>query len=207
MTNKEKVQQQIADAAVERVATAVDSLYDNEAFVEFATKAEVAKLNLAKLQKAEQDCAAIVAAMPIYNVKTRENRKWMPSNTFGLGMEVQALLRIATGIQYSAADHKAAMLATLGVDSVVVDMIAESMGSNTYFSSNYNTIVEGKPADVNTLVPALQLLASRMGTTVDTTALNETNLRNRAEVARIKAEKDQAEYEATQLLSEGKVVI
>ena len=207
MTNKEKVQKQIAEAAVERVSTAVDSLYDNKAFVEFATKAEIARLNLAKLQKAEQDCAAIVAAMPIYNNKTRENRKWLPTNIFGLGMEVQALLRIATGIQYSAADHKAAMLATLGIDSVVIDMIAESMGSNTYFSTNYNTIVEGKPANIDILVPALQLLASKLGTTVDTTALNETNLRNRAEIARIKAEKDQAEYEATQLLSEGKVVI
>ena len=41
MTKKEQTMAQIAQAAVNRIADAVDSLYDNEAFVAFATGAEV----------------------------------------------------------------------------------------------------------------------------------------------------------------------
>lgn len=207
MTKKEQVMAQIAAAAVSRITDAVDSLYDNDTFVAFATGAEVTNLCLKKIRDTEAKCAAVVASMPIYSAKTRENRKWLPANTYGLGAEANALIRIATGMQYAATEHKQAMIAATGISEVVIDMVNDALGSLPYYNRNYMIVVDGKPANAAQLAQALSLLGSQLNVAVDVSLITEATMVNRYTSAKLRAEKSLAEAQSASLLSDGKVII
>lgn len=197
----------IAEMAMTRVSDAVDSLYDDENFVSAAVGAKATDLVLQAIAKCEAKCAAVVVSMPLFNNKTRENRKWLPTQAYGLPLEAQALIRVAGGIQYSAAEHKQMMLATTSLNEVIINMVLDSLGSLPYYNRNYMTVVEGKPTDSKKLAQSLKLMAAQLGVTLDTSAICDNSMDARYTVAKLRAEKSEAEAMKASITSEGKVII
>lgn len=161
---------------------------------------------LAKLKDIETKCSGIVAAMPMYSTKTRENRKWSPSSQFNLSTEVSNLVRILTGIQYSAAEHKQQMLAITGLSEALLDNTLASLGSLPYYNRNYGVLVEGQPA-TSDLAVNLQLCANALDTVIDTGFINETFMTRRTAAARIKAETQAAEVIKATAASDDKIIM
>ena len=194
-------------AASERIAAAVESLYENPAYIEAAINVEQSAQVLENLDRIERSCEAIVAAMPIFNTKTRQNRKWMPTQAYGYDLTVQAIIRICTGITYSANEHKRQMLAVTGLSDVLLAAVVDNLPSEPYYSRNYGVVVEGKEGNVQALAQAIQLVATQLGVVVPTTSLTPEFVRTRAEVARIKAERQAAEAQTSALLATDRVII
>lgn len=194
-------------AASERIAAAVESLYENPAYIEAAINVEQSAQVLENLDRIERSCEAIVSAMPIFSTKTRQNRKWMPTQTYGYDLTIQAIIRICTGITYSANEHKRQMLAVTGLSDVLLAAVVDNLPSEPYYSRNYSVVVEGKEGNVQALAQAIQLVATQLGVIVPTTSLTPEFVRTRAEVARIKAERQAAEAQTSALLATDRVII
>lgn len=155
--------------------------------------ASIRESNAAKLAELNTACETIVSSMPIYNSKTRDNRKWSPSGLYGFGSEVGKLVSLLSGIQYSAAEHKAQMLAYTGLTESAIEAALEAVGGLPYYSNNYCTVVEGTPMDVTAAKQSLELLALDLGLTLDTSKLTESNATYQRAIALAKAEKTAAE--------------
>lgn len=148
-----------------------------------------------KLADLDKMCEEITASMPIFNSKTRENRKWRPSKVYNLGKHVEYITGLCSGIQYSAAEHKAQMLLATGLSEDLIEEVVESMGSTAYFNKNYNVIVEETPYNYNRLIAALDVIADRLELDANFAGLTEQSMAHRFERARINADLAKAQSE------------
>jgi hypothetical protein len=141
----------------------------------FAAKVRIAANGgqTAKLQKMVSECEAIVAGMPINNPKTRTARKWAGAHRFGYGPQVDLMYQLATGILYACADHKQLLLAHTGLDLEVIEQVVEAFGAPTYYSRNYNTVVEAKPYCLELVTAVVDVMQSELGVVVDTSKLTK----------------------------------
>lgn len=133
------------------------------------------------LQKLVDECAAIVASTPVFNNKTRANRVWAGSRKFNYGTQVDLMYQLATGILFSCAEHKQLLLAHTKLDLQLLEDIVEAFGTPTYYSRNYNTIVEAKPYDVERVKASINVMQSSLGVVVDTSALTESKFKEEFE--------------------------
>lgn len=149
----------------------------------------------AKLQKLVDECAEIVASVPVYNAKTRTNRVWAGSRKIGYGSQVDLMYQLASGILYACAEHKQLLLAHTGLNLEVLDQMVKAFGTPTYYSRNYHTVIEEKPYDIAMVKSTVDVLQSELGVVIDTKDLNEQSFKNDFERARIQAANtwDQAE--------------
>jgi hypothetical protein len=141
----------------------------------------------ASLQSLVDECAEIVASVPVYNQKTRNNRVWAGTHRYNMGNQIDLLYQLATGILYACAEHKQLLLTHTGLDMEAIQTFVDAFGTPSYYSRNYHTIVEAKPYQVDVLQSAVAVLQSELGVVVNTSALTEDNL---------KAEYDRAEVTA-----------
>ena len=138
------------------------------------------------LQQLVDECSAIVASMPVHNSKTRTNRVWAGGHRYNYGTQVDLMYQLATGILYACAEHKQLLLAHTGLNTELLNQLVESFGSPSYYSRNYHTIVEAKPANVDKLQAALAVMQSELGVVADTAGVNTDTLETefvRAEVS------------------------
>lgn len=183
---KAKLDSQIA----ERLSAKVEAVLNNPIIQEGMIVTGMLERTIGKLKEAEALCSGIVEAMPIYSTRTRETRKWSPSPQFGLSTEISAIIRLLTGIQYSAADHKNQMLAVTGLSEPLIEATLDSLGSLPYYNRNYSVVVEGKPMDVTKFAVNIQLVALAIGVTVDTSLLTDKLTTKRTSDALLIAEKN-----------------
>lgn len=160
-----------------------------------------------KLKSLEAICEQIIATMPEINRKTRKNFEWSPRREYGLGLHIQALTGLLNGIQYSSHKHKPHLLAALGLSEHLIESTLDALGSPSYYSENYSTIIPETPACVETLNNNLLIIEQALGITLDKSKIDETSFKTRFEVARLKAELDQADAMATLALQAQKVAI
>lgn len=128
------------------------------------------------LQQLVDECAAIVASMPMHNTKTRTNRVWSGGHRYNYGTQVDLMYQLATGILYACAEHKQLLLAHTGLNTELLSQLVESFGSPSYYSRNYHTIVEAKPANIDKLQAALAVMQSELGVVADTGNVTSDNL-------------------------------
>lgn len=141
-----------------------------------------AKVNLAvkdtqtaKLQQMVDECAAIVASVPVFNSKTRTNRVWAGSHKYSYGTQIDLMYQLATGILYACAEHKQLLLAHTGLELELLEQMVKAFGQPTYYSRNYHTIVEAKPFTLEAVKDTVEIMQSRLDVIVDTTELTFDN--------------------------------
>ena len=162
-------------------------------FIQAKTQASIAQETADAIQAIESKCQAIIESMPIFSKKTRENRKWNPSNYYGLGSHIGGIYRILTGILYSTTDHKVQLLASTGLYEDLVESTINAFGNTAYYSETHKVIVPAIPYNINTLIANLTLIADILNINPDMQAVTEANLSKIFQSALAKAEADQTQ--------------
>lgn len=162
-------------------------------FIQAKTQASIAQETADAIQAIESKCQAIIESMPIFSKKTRENRKWNPSNYYGLGSHIGGIYRILTGILYSTTDHKVQLLASTGLYEDLVESTINAFGNTAYYSETHKVIVPAIPYNIDTLVANLTLIADILNINPDMQAVTEANLSKMFQSALAKAEADQTQ--------------
>lgn len=139
--------------------------------------AQAANATTAKLERLEAECTAVVAAMPVYSARTRENRKFNPTRFYGLGNDIAIVIGLLSGINYSAREHRAQLMAKTSLNSTIIEQTLESLGSLSYYSKNYGVVVEAKPYSVKSLKANLDTVAAMMNISLDTSVINEDSMK------------------------------
>lgn len=148
-----------------------------------------------KLTSLLDECAGIVASMPIYSKATREQRKFNASKVYGFGNQLSNLLALLSGIQYAASEHKALLLAHTGLSEDLIEQTLEAFGRPAYYSSNYSIVVEEQPFDAPKALDCLKLIEAALDVELDKSKVTPATFKTQFEVARIKAETAQAASE------------
>lgn len=154
----------------------------------------------AKLQKLVDECAEIVASVPVYNAKTRTNRVWAGSHKYNYGTQVDLMYQLATGILYACQEHKQLLLAHTGLNLELLEQMVKAFGTPTYYSRNYHTIVEDKPFEIDMVQSTVEVMQSELGVVVDTSALTLSNFE--LEFARAEITAEQAYNQAKEAIAE-----
>lgn len=162
-------------------------------FIQAKTQASIAQETADAIQTIESKCQVIIESMPIFSKKTRENRKWNPSNYYGLGSHIGGIYRILTGILYSTTDHKVQLLAETGLYEDLVESTILAFGNTAYYSETHKVIVPAVPYNIDTLVSNLTLIADILNINPDMQAVTETTLSKIFQSAESKAEADQTQ--------------
>lgn len=162
-------------------------------FIQAKTQASIAQETADAIQTIESKCQVIIESMPIFSKKTRENRKWNPSNYYGLGSHIGGIYRILTGILYSTTDHKVQLLAETGLYEDLVESTILAFGNTAYYSETHKVIVPAVPYNIDTLVSNLTLIADILNINPDMQAVTETALAKIFQSAESKAEADQTQ--------------
>lgn len=173
---------------------------ENEGTQQAIMRKVIAEETISKLNQLHQICESIVTSMPIYNTATKENRKWKPTRTYGFGDQIALLTGLLTGIQYAANEHKADMLLGTNLTSTLVESTLNSLGSLTYYSPRYETIVLGVPMNVDEFKQNIELINIMLGLDINTSSITEAAAQQREALAKVKAEKDKQEHELTKAL-------
>jgi rubrerythrin len=148
------------------------------------------KDSIEALKSSIEQCKDIVDSMPVYDAKSRQNRTFNPRSEYRLGKQFELLSGLLTGVQYSAREHKDQMLEVLGLNELTIELALDAMGSRTYYSKNYQEIVDGTPAEVTTLVDELQEVADALGIVLDDSKLTNKHFDRLEQMARVKATRD-----------------
>lgn len=163
--------------------------------------AQAANATTAKLERLEAECTAVVAAMPVYSARTRENRKFNPTRFYGLGNDIAIVIGLLSGINYAAREHRAQLMVKTGLNSTIIEQTLESLGSLSYYSKNYGVVVEAKPYSVKSLKANLDTVAAMMNISLDTSVINEDSMKAlwlNAEVRALKQYNEAMEGDAIQ---------
>lgn len=187
--------------------TATINRANNVAILDATVQVQASESVSNRLREITAMCEQTISSMPVFNKKTRENRKWMPSAQYGLGNHITDLTGLLTGIQYSASVHKPYLLAASGLSEDLIESTVEALGSTPYFSLNYGIIIDGTDYNLPKLLANLAVIESIIDIELDKSKLTEANLVNRTVLARAKAERALAEYELGLALKEQMITI
>ena len=142
-----------------------------------------AKVNLAvrnqqteKLQQLVEDCAGIIASVPIHNTKTRSERVWAGNHRFNYGTQIDLAYQLATGVLYSCQEHKQLLMAHVPVNLELLEQFIKAFGTPSYYSRNHHVVVEAKPANIDELQAALVVLQSELDVIIDTQEITPENV-------------------------------
>lgn len=128
------------------------------------------------LQTLVNECAEIVAGVPVHNPKTRANRIWAGSHRYNYGTQIDLMYQLATGILYSCHEHKQLLLAHSGLNLELLEQFTKSFGSPMYYSRTYHSIVEAKMYNIELLKSTVDVMQSELSVVIDTTGINADNL-------------------------------
>lgn len=141
-----------------------------------------------QLQKLVDECAEIVASVPVHDPRTRTNRVWAAGHRYNYGTQVDLMYQLATGILYSCQEHKQLLLTHTGLNNELVAKLVESFGSPSYYSRNYHTVVEAKPANPDAVKAVINVMQSELGVVIDTTQVTPNNFELEFVRAEVKAQ-------------------
>lgn len=192
---QEANEKRIAEAAELATLQATLKLESSETLFNSKVKLAASSAQTKVLQELVDQCAAIVDSVPITNPKTRTARKWAASRRFTFGTQINLMYQLATGILYSCAEHKQLLLAHTGLDAELLEQVVESFGTPTYYSRNYNTVVDAKPHDLESVQAAIAVMQSELGVVVDTSLLTDEQFSLEFGRAQITAHENKAKAE------------
>ena len=160
-------------------------------FIQAKTIAAIAQETSDNIQEIESNCQAIIESMPIFSKKTRENRKWNPSNYYGLGSHIGGVYRILTGILYSTTDHKVQLLSSTGLYEDLIESTILAFGNTAYYSETHKVVVPAIPYNIDILLSNLTLISDILNINPDMQAVTEASLSKIFKSAEAKAEADE----------------
>ena len=160
-------------------------------FIKAKTTASLAQDTSNAIQTIEIKCQAVIEAMPIFSKKTRENRKWNPSNYYGLGSHIGGIYRILTGILYSTTEHKTQLLAETGLYEDLVESTINAFGNTAYYTDTHKVIVPAVPYNYDLLVSNLTLISDILNINPDMQLVTEANLAKIFQAAQTRAEAEE----------------
>lgn len=129
-----------------------------------------------KLQNLVDECAGIIASVPIHNPKTRSDRKWSGNHRFNYGTQIDLMYQLATGILYSCQEHKQLLLAHVPISLEALEQFVDAFGTPAYYSRNHHVVVKAKPANLEALQEIVAVLQSELDIIIDTADLTPENL-------------------------------
>jgi len=143
----------------------------------FAAKVKLAANGeqTAKLQQLVDECAEIVASVPVHNPKTRTNRVWAGSHKYNYGTQVDLMYQLATGILYACQEHKQLLLAHTGLNLELLEQMVKAFGTPTYYSRNNHVVVESRSYDFDMVKSTIDVMQSELSVVVDTSAITRNN--------------------------------
>lgn len=169
------------------------SLLTNEAYQEAQVNQALRDMATDGLNSLIDQCKQIVESNPVYSKQLKQNRTFNLSSRFGLGNQITLLSGLLSGIQYSVQEHSQLMHAITGLSPDLIEATLMHLGSLPYYSDNYNEVIEGTPGNAEELRKCILLIEGILGFTIDKTLINQSVMDRQYYVAKVKAEKAQAE--------------
>ena len=140
------------------------------------TNIALANETVTKLKELEAACASIVQALPLQDRTAREIRKWRPVRVYRMGLELELLSGLVTGIKYAANEHRELMLQATGLSEVLIDALNDAIGQRPYYSQTTGQVVEGKLFDVKTFKELVMLLEDELNVLFDLSSITEAKV-------------------------------
>ena len=114
--------------------------------------------------------------------------------TFGLGEVPSLILTIATNVMYAKMDDREELYIASKLNTVLVEMLVESIGRPAYFNAKDLVVEEAIPYDVDKARASIKLAYIAMGlvSEPDLSKLTEENFERRFKSAQLQAEELQA---------------
>jgi hypothetical protein len=129
-------------------------------------------------------CEALIDSMPIYSEKTRQDKKWKTSTQYGYGNQVELLIGLLSGIQYSDKTHKAHLLALTGLNEDLIESTLDGFGNPTYYSNIDGMVIEERPFNLDKILTNISLVEQALDIILDKDKLTGVNMRSRFQSAR-----------------------
>lgn len=114
--------------------------------------------------------------------------------TFGLGEIPSLILTIATNVMYAKMDDREELYIASKLNTVLVEMLVESVGRTAYFNAKDLVVEEAIPYDIEKVRSSIKLAYIAMGlvSEPDLSKLTEDNFSRRFKAAQLQAEELQA---------------
>lgn len=197
---KTEAEKQIKEATEVAILKAQLALETNPALIKAKAHMAFIGQQTAKLEQMVKECEAIVVSMPIHNPKTRDNRVWNGAHRYTFGTQIDLMYQLASGIQYSCAEHKQLLIAHTGLNQELIEQFLKGFGMPTYYSRSNHAIVEAKPYNLAQVKDAVDIMQSVLEISVDTSELTEENFQY--EFERAKSTADEALKQANEAIAE-----
>lgn len=199
--NKSKLQAKVQEAML-RAQIALET---NEDVLNSKALLAVRNEQTQKLQNLVNECQGIISSVAIFNPKSNENRIWLGKYRSLFGNQINLMYQLVSGILYSCQEHKELLLAHTGLNLELVEQTVNAFGTPSYYSRNYNTVIDSEPYDLAKVKATVDILQSELGVTVDTSELTEKNFQK--EFLRAENNAQKAYQEAQEAIAEADFVL
>jgi hypothetical protein len=177
-----------------REARELNALSDPK-IVEAKIKAELRDEEIDKLRTYIEQCQHVVESVPVYDTRTRTQRKWNRSAAYQFDTAVQLLTNLCNNIQYSPAEHKELMLNIVPLSVATVEQVANMFNRNSRYSNIQDTIIEGTAGNEEKFKDMFRFLTLQLGVEFNLDQFDQDKLDYHEKVAYARAEKMQAQHE------------
>ena len=93
-----------------------------------------------------------------------------------MGLELELLSGLVTGIKYAANEHRELMLQATGLSEVLIDALNDAIGQRPYYSQTTGQVVEGKLFDVKTFKELVMILEDELNVMFDLSGITEAKV-------------------------------
>jgi len=163
--------------------------------VEAKIKAELRDEEIAKLRNYVEQCQHIVESVPVYDTRTRTQRKWNKSAAYQFDTAVQLLTNLANNMQYSPMEHKELMFNVVPLSVSTVEQITSMFNRNTRYSNIQDEILKGTAGSEDEYKDMFRYLTLQLNVEFNLDQFDKERLDYHEKVAVARAEKMQAQHE------------
>jgi hypothetical protein len=156
------------------------------------------QVSINRIEGMLEEAKAVIAAVPVYDSIRRQDKQWNGRVLYGHGIEFNNLYQLLSGIMYSSREHKQLLLEQTGLTESLIESTINAFGNTAYFSIRDGVIVDEVPFNIATLIANCTLIAATLSIELPMTELMEDKFVKRFETAKVRAEKEEAQYKLTQ---------
>ena len=207
MTATQTIEQAIAEAkakiaAIKEQASLQRQLnsLSNDKLLTAKANLEIAQEDIDKLKSFSDVCKGILEEIPVYDSRTKQNRKWNGSAAYSFDIPVQLLTNLCGNIQYANTAHKQLMLAAVPLPEILVVEINRVFNQNSRFSAVQDLMLVGSAGTTEEFTNVVNLAGDYLGIQFNLNQFNQDRLDQIEANSVVLAERRQAEHEQAKLL-------
>jgi hypothetical protein len=174
-------------------AKATAELMANKTFVDFAVNQGVKGLATAKLRDMIDGCKAVIDMNKLPKADGSD-RRWNGNKLYNLGVDLELLAELVTGIQYSHPEHKKLMVILTKSNDVLIDQLSTALGTREYFSNKTSSIQPEVPMNVAMVKDLARLFGFNNGISLELD-IDQTKVNHEWNKAKLEAEIAQLRYQ------------